>query len=167
MHAANAVERLAEIAHDLWRDDMERRGWTCGPAYSHQAKHHDALVPFDRIDKHDRRQALIGIEALDLNSQLIGSIWYERGPARLFTVEEMHKGLRVAFNTAGITKDASDILPDPHAETGEVVSWEVDRDGFLCSVTVLWSSGVQSEHHPAARELLRHGEPQPGSRGSA
>jgi hypothetical protein len=150
------TERLAGIAHDLWREDLERRGWRPG-RYDPGAKTHDALVPFDCLGKHDRRQALLGIQALELEQELIDSIWYERGPARCFTAEEMCEGFPVTTNPEGIARETHPSADRP-AETGEVIGWEIDDEGWLCAVAVRWSDGSISEHHPAARELRRCGE---------
>lgn len=148
------TETLATIAHDLWMRDMRRRGWRYGPDYDPAGKTHDALVAFDQLDKHDRRQALLGIHALDLERDLLNSIRYERGPARLFTAEEMRKGLRVGFNT-----ECLDRITEPLPGAGEVIGWAVDPDGWLCSITVLWDDGERTTHVPAARELTRLGPP--------
>ncbi len=165
MHGGDATERLAEIAHDLWRDAMERRGWSYGPSYDAEHKRHDALVPFGRLDKHDRRQALLGITALELERDLIGSIWYERGPARPLTLEEMRTGLPVTSCTGDlIAADSSrpdrrpSMAPAPDAETGRVVAWAADEQGWLGSVTVAWPDGTVTTHHPADRDLMRAGE---------
>ena len=159
-HASNAAERLAEIAHDLWRDCMEAEGWRYGPGYDPGRRTHDALVPFRRLDQHDRRQALLGIAALQIEDELRGSVWYERGPDRLLTLEEMSEGLRVASSPwstghptheeTGEVREAGEI-----GEVGQVIAWDTDDQGWLCSVTVRWPDGSTSTHHPADRELTR------------
>lgn len=149
----NTTERIAEVAHDLWCERMAGNGWVLGTTYDAKAKRHDALVPFSQISKHDRRQALLAVEAEGLEAQLREAIRYERGPARFLTLEEMHHGLRVGINTEGVDKVAN-----PPPEPGTIVAWEADDDGWLSSVTVLWPDGVRSVHHPAERELRRFDE---------
>lgn len=152
MHSTDTITRLTEIAHDLWRDLMEQRGWTFGPEHDAGAKRHDALVPFSQLGAPDRRQALLGITAMELLEDLADAIRYERGPARLFLAEEMHEGCAVGWNT-----EHCEPGPDAPPEPGRVVAWQV-RDGLLRSVTVEWADGSRSEHDPEARELRRLGD---------
>ncbi|QKK07510.1 MAG: hypothetical protein HND58_04585 [Planctomycetota bacterium] len=148
MHAATALDRLAAIAHDLWRDRMERAGWTRGQRYEPRAKHHDALLPFDQLDARDQERALLGIRALDCFEQLAEAIDYQRGPDREFTLDDMREGLPVVHNDPG--------GPTPLApgEPGRIVEWKADA-GRLSAICVRWADGSTSEHHPAAGELRR------------
>jgi len=150
MRAADAIDCLAKLAHDLWRDRMEQDGWTSGSVYDPASKRHDALVPFERLGAPDRRQALLGVTALNLLPELAGSIWYERGPARLLQASEMREGLALGWNT-----EDCPVGPGTPPEPGRVVAWRTDREGVLRSVTVVWSDGGRSEHDPEDRELRR------------
>lgn len=156
MATTGIILRLAEIAHDVWCERLEQEGWSYGPSYDEASMRHDALVPFAELDLRDRRQAVLGIRALDLEETLAESIWYERGPARLFDAAEMREGFAVGWNTEHYEPG-----PDAPPEPGRVAAWEVDDEGMLCSVTVVWSDGTTSEHLPEARELRRLG---PGRR---
>lgn len=158
LHAADAIVRIAILAHELWCDSMEQQGWAYAPAFDAASRRHDALVPFERLDPRDRRQALLGAEALDLLPTLVESIWYERGPARLFCAGEMREGLGVGWNT-----EHCEPGPDAPPEPGRVVCWNTDSRGLLCSITVAWADGTHSEHDPEARELRRLDDP-PGPR---
>lgn len=155
MHAASALDRLAEIAHDLWRDRMERAGWAHGPAYDPDAKHHDALRPFARLDARDKERALVGVRALDCLDQLADAIDYQRGANREFTLDDMREGLAVVHNDPA---GPATLAPD---EPGRIVEWKTDA-GRLRSICVRWADGSTSEHHPAAGELRRfEGESSP------
>ncbi len=150
MDTQQTIVRLAEIAHDLWRERLELEGWSHGPRYDEASRRHDALVPFSELDPRDRRQAILGIRAMDLLNDLADSVWYERGPARLFDAAEMREGFGVGWNT-----EHCEPGPDAPPEPGRVVAWEVDEEGMLCSITIVWADGSTSEHLPEARELRR------------
>ena len=145
-------ERIAVLAHDLWRKKMARDGWTPGPEYDPETKRHDAMVPFDALGKYDRRQTFIGVEAECLERTLSDTIYYERGPGRLFTAEEMRVGFPVESNNERMP-------PETPVEKGRVVDWQVGEDGILRSITVAWDDGTRDEYDPEARELSRAEEP--------
>ena len=43
------VERLAQYEHDRWMAERVRSGWTYAPKRDNARKHHDLLVPWDRL----------------------------------------------------------------------------------------------------------------------
>ncbi|MFG0260554.1 MAG: RyR domain-containing protein [Phycisphaerales bacterium JB041] len=148
MHAAAALDRLAAIAHDLWRDRMERAGWTTGRRFDPREKRHDALVPFDQLGPRDRERAVLGIRALDCLELLAGAVEYQRGPDREFTLGDMREGLAVVHNDP---EGRAALAP---GEPGHIVEWKSDA-GSLRAICVRWADGSTSEHHPAAGELRR------------
>ncbi|MDQ7014623.1 MAG: RyR domain-containing protein [Planctomycetota bacterium] len=150
MHATDAIDRLAELAHDLWRDRMEQSGWSCATDFNPRTKHHDALVPFGELQPHDHQQAVLGVQAMDCLQQLADSIDYQRGPDRVFILGEMREGLRVVHNDPS---EPSRARPTPN-EPGHIIEWKSET-GQLRSICVRWADGSTSEHHPAAGELRR------------
>jgi RyR domain len=141
------IESIAGIAHQLWCEDMIREGWTRGP-FEPARKRHDALVPFERLNAQDKRHAMTGVEALELDRTLRSAIEYQRGADREFTLAEMRVGLRVGL--------ADPEQPSGHAPvTGTIREWKADADGVLTLIRVRWDDGEESEHDPVFRELIR------------
>ena len=153
MTASCYQERLAIIAHELWCDRQRAQGWPYADRYDPARRTHDALVPWDRLGEPDRRAARMGVRLEGVEDLLAESIEYTRGPARVFTPEEMRVGQRVAY-VEGIraAEPGRDILN----ERGRVVSWEVDPcTGGLAFLRVQWDDGTLAEHYPSERELRR------------
>lgn len=139
---------VAAAAHRCWCDHMAAHGWRYGPRYDEAARTHDALRPFEALDRHDRRLTLGAVRATELARLLAAAIDYPRGPDREFTVEEMRVGLPVAMVSAPGDDEGV-------ADRGVVESWETDQEGELRVIRVRWADGERSEHHPGARELRR------------
>ncbi|QKK07551.1 MAG: hypothetical protein HND58_04795 [Planctomycetota bacterium] len=150
MHAATALDRLASLAHDLWRDRLERAGWSRGPRFDPVAKRHDALVPFDQLDARDRERAVLGVGTLDCLEQLADTIDYQRGTDRAFTLDEMREGVPVVHNDPD-RNDPSTLAPN---EPGRIIEWKAEAGQLRC-IRVEWADGSTSEHHPADGELRR------------
>ncbi len=148
MPSDDLESEVAAAAHRWWCDHMAADGWRYGPRYDEAARTHDALRPFEALDRHDRRLALNAVRAMDLARLLAGAVDYPRGPDREFTVEEMRAGLPVAMVPTPGEEEAE-------ADRGVVESWETDAEGDLRLIRVRWPDGEVSEHHPAARELRR------------
>jgi len=125
-----------------------RQGWRHGP-YDAEQKLHDALVEFGELSAEDRVRTLDMVRDHQLEPWLAGLVDYDRGPWRAFTLSEMRPGLRVCQ-----PKDP-DAPADP-ADIGVVESWSVDPEAnALSAITVRWSDGSATVHHPGARELRR------------
>lgn len=139
---------LAAIAHRLWCEQMAASSWRSGSIYDERNHTHDAMVPFENLNRHDRRRAIRAVEYAGVADQLVRLIDHQRGPDREFTVEEVRVGLPVEFTESPGT-------PRPDAERGSVESWETDDEGDLRLIRVRWPDGELSEHHPVARELRR------------
>ncbi|HRQ73808.1 MAG TPA: RyR domain-containing protein [Phycisphaerales bacterium] len=149
MFAADHLDRLAAIAHDLWRDRMLALGWRWGPLFDERERHHDALVPFHQLDEDDRRETIDGVAVLELPERLADAVRYDRGPEAPLRLREMRHGLPVGWSEAE-RRDAVDLPPGP----GRVVGWDAQR-GRLAWVVVEWSDGTHTEHIPEDRELRR------------
>lgn len=145
------VEHAASLTHEAWRRRMEREGWRPGP-YDPEARTHDALVPFERLDPRDRRRTRVAIEAEGVVEWLAGLVRYTRGPGREFAAHELKPGLPVALGAPGGEGPAGD---DSDREVGSVESWELDDRGELRVIRVRWPNGVRSEHFPAEQDLRR------------
>jgi hypothetical protein len=141
------ILKLASIAHGLWCEQMERKGWKHGSEYNAHQKIHDALVPFDRLTAQDRRHVCLGIEAEECERLLIAAVRYQRGPDREFTIEELKEGLAVAMSDPN---QPGGLGP----ERGKVESWSTDGQGELV-IRVRWRDGSESEHLACVRELAR------------
>ncbi|HRQ74076.1 MAG TPA: RyR domain-containing protein [Phycisphaerales bacterium] len=149
MFAADHLERLAAIAHDLWRDRMVAHGWSWAPAYDERGRHHDALVPFEQLDQDDRRETLDGVAVLELHGCLADAVRYDRGPEAPLRLREMRRGLGVGWSEA-VRRSAAGLPPEP----GRVVGWNAEGDR-LAWVEVEWSDGARTQHVPGDRELRR------------
>ncbi len=148
MPAEELELEVAAAAHRCWCDHMAAHGWRYGPRYDEAARTHDALRPFEALDRHDRRLTLAAVRATELVRLLAAAVDYPRGPDREFTVEEMRVGLPVAMVPAPGEEAAE-------GERGVVESWETDKEGELRLIRVRWPEGELSEHYPGARELRR------------
>ncbi len=148
MPSDDLESEVAAAAHRCWCDRMAADGWRYGPRYDEAARTHDALRPFEALDRHDRRLTLNGVRAMELARLLAGAVDYPRGPDREFTIEEMRAGLPVAMVPAPGDEGVE-------SDRGLVESWETDAGGALRLIRVRWPDGELSEHHPAARELQR------------
>lgn len=148
MRAEELESEVAAVAHRCWCDRMAAHGWRYGPRYDEGERTHDALRPFEALDRHDRRLTLAAVRSMELARLLAAAVDYPRGPDREFTVEEMRAGLPVAMIPAPGEEEAV-------ADRGLVESWETDEEGDLRLIRVRWPGGEVSEHHPAAREVRR------------
>ncbi|MCW5775670.1 MAG: hypothetical protein KIS87_04390 [Phycisphaeraceae bacterium] len=149
MFAADYLDRLAEIAHDLWRDRMHALGWRCAPTYDERERRHDALVPFQELGEDDRRETIDGVAALELRECLADAVRYDRGPEAPLRLRELRHGLPVGWSEAE-RRNAIDLPPEP----GRIVGWDAQR-GRLAWVEVEWSDGARTQHVPEERELRR------------
>jgi hypothetical protein len=129
---------------------MEAEGWRHGPEFDECARRHDALALFESLDRRDRRSALIGVLADELEQRLAGAIVYERGPDREMLIEEMEPGLRVGLGGARMAAEEREVL-------GRILDWRTGADGELAEIRVKWDDGEVTDHHPADRELRREG----------
>lgn len=146
-----SLYRLAELAHDQWRQHMVDQGWRPGLEYNRQTLVHDALVDFDQLNDRDQQSAIRSVRVLDLESHLIGAIDYGRGSGREFVAEEMRIGVQVGW-ADDVEKVGRGALP----ERGTIDSWTVDATtGELMTIRVRWNDGSFSEHYPSERELRR------------
>lgn len=142
MPPADFLHKLADAAHEAWRQRMLADGWTHGSVYNAEAHIHDALVPFLALDEDDRDTALLNAEGLELEERLAKAVDYPRGPDRPFTRREMKNGLAV--------EDVAD------GTRGQIISWTTHpRTGRLELIRVKWPDGEISEHAPAERTLRR------------
>lgn len=148
----NVTAELAAVAHRIWCDRMLADGWRYADRYSETERTHDALVPFDRLDRRDQRAARLGIVAEELEPRLASAIRYSRGPNREFLVEEMLQGRRVVF-CPHMRSPAPEQVTG--ADIGTVESWDVDDDGELDLIRVRWPDGQVVEHAPGLLELAR------------
>ena len=143
------VERLAEVAHELWRHQMIENGWHYAVSYDAGARCHDALVPFEKLGPVDRREALLAARALA--PTVVAQLDYARGDDREFTADDIAEGQLVTLSAGGHF-EGHDVPP-----TGRIIAWEPDDEEapFLKCVRVRWSTGDVTEHPPALRELRR------------
>lgn len=139
MTDAEALNKIARLAHELWCERLRREGWRPGP-FDAAAKTHDALVPFEQLHPADARSTRAGVEALDIPALLEQAVDYPRGPDREFIPEELRQGLVV---------ESSD-----GACRGQVESWTISA-GALTNIRVRWSDGEVIDHFPPERELRR------------
>jgi hypothetical protein len=137
----DVIGDLARVAHEYWRERLEREGWRYGERFDPARRTHDALVCFDRLSAADRDQARLAVEAEHLPAQLARLIDYPRGPARPFTLEEMTRGRSVQ-------------LEGDEGATGRIESWESDENG-LQLIRVRWPDGALVEYAPQEQALLR------------
>jgi hypothetical protein len=145
---------LAEIAQTLWQRQMKAAGWHHGP-YDPAARTHDALVPFEALERHDRRRLVTAVASLELESQLLAVVDHQRGPEREFTLEEMRVGLPVTW-AEGTEFEG----PDRTGERGRIESWAVcsNNPEELDVIRVRWADGSLLEHF-ACEQALRRVEP--------
>ena len=128
---------------------MRRDGWHASDTFDAQKRAHDALVPFERLSRRDRRSLRIAVIAEELKLNLADVVEYERGPDRVFLVEEMSVGLRVGMAPTDEPSHRDDV-------PGVVVDWAVDpATRELESIQVRWDDGDVTHHHPDVRELRR------------
>ena len=153
-HAAGSLsllDELCRVAHLCWREKMTSEGWRVGDTFDADGLLHDALVPFVQLSRRDRRSLRIGVLAEEVEQHLADIVEYERGPVRVFLVEEMSVGLRVGLTPV-------DDPSDNHHLPGRIVDWEVDPDtGELEAIRVRWDDGDVTTHHPDVKELRRLG----------
>lgn len=148
-----SLHRLAEFAHDQWRQYMIDQGWRFGCEYNQKALVHDALIDFDRLNDRDQDAAVRGVRMLGLDSLLIGAVEYSRGSNREFVIDEMQNGVQVGW--ADDVK-FSDPVREGSSERGIIDSWTIDATrGELTTIRVHWDDGSFSEHYPSERELRR------------
>lgn len=148
MNRTVLLERLAEAAHELWRDTMLGNGWRPADRYDEAEHLHDALVPFCELLPLDRREALLA--ARSLADQVVAEIAYQRGDDREFTVLDVVAGQPVTLSDGGRFEG------EPRESLGEVISWEAEPESpFLSLIRVKWNSGDITEHAPSLRELRR------------
>lgn len=144
------ADQLAPIAHELWCRRMREEGWRHGPVYDADAKEHDALVPYEQLSRHDRREVRSRVHCEDIEQLLADAVEYSRGPARDFIAEEMRSGVPVAFVVAGGSGEEV-----PGEERGVIESWARDGEGELKCVRVRWDDGEMVEYDPSERVLWR------------
>jgi RyR domain len=143
------IDEICRVAHLCWSEKMRRDGWHGSNQFDAHDRKHDALVPFEQLSRRDRRALRIIVVAEEFERQLADAVEYERGPDRVFLVEEMAVGLRVGLAAVDTTSRHDDVL-------GVIVDWQTDGDtGELDSIRVRWDDGDVTNHHPEAREL-RH-----------
>ena len=154
---------LARVTHELWRARLEAEGWTPGP-YAPQEKHHDALVPYERLSRADKLVLNAYVQAEELACRIPAQLSYPRGPDRPLLVEDLRPGLGVVFCAQGCPRCLSAVAPE---HRGVVVSWETDSDDELTLITVRWNSGEIQKYDPWSGEIARAEELQqraPGAR---
>jgi hypothetical protein len=142
---------LSRVVHDLWRAKLSEEGWKLG-SFDPVRKHHDALVPYDRLSRGDRLAISLHIQAEEFEAKLASGFSYPRGPNRPLLVEEVRVGLPVAFCPDGRPVATKELTPDLR---GEVVSWEREPDGELGLVTVKWGNGNVEQCDPWNGDLAR------------
>ena len=148
LNSPTLLEELCRVTHLCWREKKIREGWQPG-TLDERARVHDALVPFEELTKRDRHVLCVAVEADEVEKFLAGIVEYERGPERLFMIDEMHEGMRVGMSKSDEPSDDDDIL-------GTVTGWDVDPDsGELESIDVRWDDGEVRRYHPEVRELRR------------
>jgi hypothetical protein len=133
---------IAALAHRLWCERMNAKGWTYGAEYSAARRMHDALVPFSSLSSRDQRDTVLGVMSLELIDSLQEMVDYPRGPDRELSTDELRVGMRV-------------MPPDNAVEYGTVLSWEPDPDwpGSVLTIRVRWVSGDIIDHPAAGREI--------------
>lgn len=146
--SSTLLEELCRVTHLCWRAKMTRQGWHEGDTFDAQSLTHDALAPFEQLSRRDRQSLRVAVMAEELEQHLSELVDYERGPERLFMIEDMQAGMRVGMSECDEPSE-EDIL-------GTVTRWEVDpRTGELESIEVRWDDGKVTRYHPEARELRR------------
>ncbi len=114
-----------------------------------EARVHDALVSFEDLTKRDRHVLRVAVKAEEVEQFLSGIVHYERGPERLFMIEDMREGMRVGMARSDESSREDEIL-------GTVTGWGVEADsGELESIAVRWDDGNVMHYHPEVRELRR------------
>jgi hypothetical protein len=141
------LDRVAAVAHDLWRREMEQAGWEFGPAFSEARRTHDAMVPYEQLKPFDQHRLRIGIACLELDRQLLESVDHDRGPSREFQVSELKVGEPVQLT--GPFGDG------PVEAEGFVTGWVPGPDGSVESISVQFTDGDAVEYLPCQRELRR------------
>ena len=136
------LRRVAEVAHECWREQMLSDGWSYGSAYASRLKRHDALLPFGELAERDQREALLCARAENLAAILARAIEHPRGPDRPFFLDEMREGRRVV------------LAHSPQPKLGSIVSWEA-ADGELVMIRVRWDDGGVDEFNPWLQALAR------------
>lgn len=134
--------QLAGIAHELWRRRLEAQGWRYGPHYCPREFTHDALVPFERLDRRDRQTAVLAAMTSGARSTLQDAVGYARGPDRPFGVEELRPGLVVCESGRP-------------GRRGRIESWSTDERGEVVIIRVRWEDGAVGEHPATEQELAR------------
>lgn len=150
--ATGTIQDLAAVAHHMWCDQMRATGWTYADHFDEAARTHDALVPFERLDRRDQRAAQRGVLAEELKPRLINAIRYSRGSNREFLTEEVQRGRQVVFCPRLKPPPAAAVQP---GDIGEIDSWTVNGDGDLDLIRVKWRDGRIVEYVPALLELAR------------
>lgn len=143
------VEELCRVTHLCWREKRAREGWQYGIKHDDTSRTHDAIVPFDELTKRDLHVLGVAVKAEEVERFLANIVEYERGPERLFMIEDMRQGMRVGMSKSDGSFDDSEIL-------GAVTGWDADADtGELESIEVRWDDGDTMRYHPEVRELRR------------
>ena len=139
---------LAALAHQVWVDQMMEKGWRHGAVYDAEAKTHDALVPFERLDATDQWTAFVAIHCSGMARTLREAVEYPRGPERILRPEDLREGLAVR-----IVGHPSELTGGP-ADVGRVSGWTVDPStGCVSIVMVRWADGEETRHFPVERDL--------------
>ncbi len=133
---------LAAAVHDLWRRDARMRGWRRATRFDPKTKRHDALVPFERLDRDDQWTLIEILDANEVVPDLVRLLEYSReedGLPRPLRTRDMRKGLVV--ETACGAENGYPPL------RGEVTGWTTHPvSRRLETIRVKWIDGTRSTH---------------------
>jgi hypothetical protein len=76
---SDLLEKLAEVTHDVFCDDMRARGWTYGPVTRRDRKEHSSLKPYAELPDYEKEQNRNN--AWDIQNKLI-KVGYTAIPMR-------------------------------------------------------------------------------------
>ena len=121
-------------------------GWVHGDHFDQGAKTHDALRPFDELDRVDQLSTIVNLESERLAGRLADLAEPDRSATRLFNTEELEARPQVGW--AGEQ-------PGP-VEPGTIDSWEADPEtGDVTLIRVRWADGSVLEFDPFERLIRR------------
>lgn len=130
---------------------MARDGWSKGP-FDQNTRQHDALVPFEELTRADRHAVALYVSGEQFEETLPRLLEYPRGPQRPFQIEEIKRGLKVAYCPEGLPATTSEIDP---SDVGVIESWDVDTKHDITVVRVRWADGTIEAYSPWEGVLAR------------
>ncbi len=146
MAATSSLYELAKAGHRVWCEQMLQAGWSPGESYDPQSMTHDALVVFDELRRIDQTVAMTKLQVEDMPRRIASLVEPDRSATRVFGVDEITRGLPVGYAGSSST---------PPREPGRIDSWEIDDDGELSLIRVIWADGRLEEFDPFEMVLRR------------